>query len=116
MSSVITRSPSPVTLLPTDLVEELTLDLLGLEIIDREDYTTDVIPHGDIRFLVALGDKQIAGISTWVDNSFVLTSGKSYATLFDAVTSFIPRGELALAYSDAQTQLRDRFANAIDYN
>ena len=77
---------------PQDLTEDLTLDLLGLEVVNREDYTDEVIPHGDIRYWVNRGDDLIAGISTW-GNRFVLTSGKSYPTLFEAVTSFIPRGD-----------------------
>lgn len=103
-----------VTEVPQDLTEDLTLNLLGLEIVDREDYTDEVIPHGDIRYWVNRGDDLIAGISTW-GNRFVLTSGKSYATLFDAATSFLSRGEVALAHSDAQAQLRERFATAPDY-
>ena len=35
---------------PTDLIEEKTLELLGVEIVDREDYDDLVVPHGDIRF------------------------------------------------------------------
>ena len=99
---------------PQDLTEDLTLTLLGLEIIDRQDYIDECVPHGDVRFLVQRADVVIGAISTW-GKRYVLTSGKSYATLFDAVTSFSPRGELALAYSDAQSQLRERFATAIDY-
>jgi hypothetical protein len=99
---------------PQDLTEDLTLTLLGLEIVDRQDYIDECVPHGDIRYWVNRGDVLIGAISTW-GKRFVLTSGKTYATLFDAVTSFSPRGEVALAYSDAQSQLRERFATAIDY-
>lgn len=99
---------------PQDLTEELTLTLLGLEIVDRQDYVDECVAHGDIRYWVQRADVVIGAISTW-GKRYVLTSGKSYATLFDAVTSFSPRGEVALAYSDAQTQLQERFATAIDY-
>jgi hypothetical protein len=99
---------------PQDLTEDLTLTLLGLEIVDRQDYIDECVPHGDIRYWVHRGDVLIGAISTW-GKRYVLTSGKTYATLFDAVTSFSPRGEVALAYSDAQSQLRERFATAIDY-
>jgi hypothetical protein len=99
---------------PQDLTEDLTLTLLGLEIVDRQDYIDECVPHGDIRYWVNRGDILIGAISTW-GKRFVLTSGKTYSTLFDAVTSFSPRGEVALSYSDAQSQLRERFATAIDY-
>lgn len=99
---------------PQDLTEDLTLTLLGLEIVDREDYIDECVSHGDIRYWVNRDDVLIGAISTW-GKRYVLTSGKTYATLFEAVTSFSPRGEVALAYSDAQSQLRERFATAIDY-
>ena len=99
---------------PQDLTQELTLTLLGLEIVDHQDYIDECVVHGDIRYWVNLGDVVIGAISTW-GKRFVLTSGKSYATLFDAATAFSPRGEVALAYSDAQSQLQERFATAIDY-
>ena len=99
---------------PQDLAEDLTLTLLGLEIVDRQDYIDECVPHGDIRYWVQSGDVVIGAISTW-GKRYVLTSGKTYPTLFDAVTAFSPRGEVALAYSDATSQLRERFATAIDY-
>ena len=99
---------------PQDLTEDLTLTLLGLEIIDRQDYIDECVPHGDVRYWVQRGDVVIGAISTW-GGRFALTSGKTYATLFDAATAFSPRGEVALAYSDAQSQLQERFATAIDY-
>ncbi len=100
---------------PQDLTEDLTLTLLDLEIVDRQDYIDECVPHGDIRYWVNRGDVVIGAISTW-GKRFVLTSGKTYATLFEAVTAFSPRGsEVALAYSNAQSQLRERFATAIDY-
>ena len=37
---------------PTELIEEKTLELLGVVIIDREDQGNLVVPHGDIRFWV----------------------------------------------------------------
>ena len=37
---------------PTDLIEELTLDLLGIEVIDRDTQTDEVIPHGYPRYLI----------------------------------------------------------------
>ena len=99
---------------PQDLAEDLTLTLLGLVIVDRQDNQLELVPHGDTRYWVKRADIVIGAVSTW-GNRFVLTSGKTYATLFDAVTSFTSRGEVALAYSDAQSQLRERFATAIDY-
>ena len=100
---------------PTDLIEELTLDLLGIEVIDRDTQTDEVIPHGYPRYLIHKGDELLGSISTWVDGGYVLTSGKSYSSLFEAVTSinFVSRGELALAHSDAQSQLRERFADQL---
>ncbi len=99
---------------PQDLTEDLTLTLLGLDVVDRQDYIDECVPHGDIRYWVNRGDILIGAVSTW-GKRFALTSGKTYPTLFEAVTSFSPRGEVALAYSDAQSQLRERFATAIDY-
>ena len=100
---------------PQDFTEDLTLNLLGLVIVDRQDNQIELVPHGDVRYWINRGDILIGAISTW-GNRFAITSGKTYATLFDAVTSFTSRFEVALAYSDAQSQLREGFATTIASN
>ena len=98
---------------PTDLIEELTLDLLGIEVIELDTQTTDVIPHGYPRYLVHRGDEALGSISTWVDGGFVLCSGKSYETLFDALVCFASQSEVEAAYAAAEAQLRERFGGEV---
>ena len=102
--------------LPQDLIEELTLNLLDLTIVDREIDCPHTIPHGDIRYWVHQGASLIGAVSTWGER-FTTPNGKynGWATLFEAVTSFLSRNEVAHAASNAEAQLRERFATAIDY-
>jgi hypothetical protein len=104
----------PTVEIPTELVEDLTLSILGLEITDREEYINKIVPHGDIRFWLHQGGNLIAGISTW-GKFFVLTSGRPFPTLFAAATFFVTPDCLATAKAAAVSQLTDRFNDAIDY-
>ena len=119
--SGITKAFSEI---PTDLIEEKTLDLLGVVIIDREDYDDCVVPHGEIRFWVHRFDDLLGTISTWViggvdtyhptDYSNPKTYSR-YDSLFSAVCQLLPKQELELTYSEAEFILRQRFATASDY-
>lgn len=119
--SVITRAFSEV---PTDLIEEKTLELLGVVIIDREDYDDLVVPHGEIRFWVHRCDELIGTISTWVIGGIDTYHPKDYSnpkkysrydSLFSAVCQLLPKPEVEVTYRDAEYILRQRFATAPDY-
>ena len=110
--------------IPTNLIEEKTLDLLGVVIIDREDYDDCVVPHGDIRFWVHRFDDLLGTISTWVIGGVDTYHPKDYSnpkadsrydSLFSAVCQLLPKQELELTYSEAEFILRQRFATALDY-
>jgi hypothetical protein len=118
--SIVPSAPQPDLVVPTTLIEEKTLELLGVVIIDREDYDDFVAPHGDIRFWVHRFDKLIGTISTGVDTYHP----KDYSTpqkysrhdsLFSAVCQLLPKQELEVTYRDAEFILRQRFATAPDY-
>jgi hypothetical protein len=109
---------------PTDLIEEKTLDLLGVVIIDREDQDDFVVPHGDIRFWVHRFDELIGTISTWVIGGVDTYHPKDYSkpktynryeSLWAAAISLVPPTEANLTYRDAEFILRQRFATAPDY-
>ena len=119
--SNITKAFSEI---PTALIEEKTLYLLGVVIIDREDYDDCVVPHGDIRFWVHRFDDLLGTISTWVVDGVDTYHPKDYSnpkadsrydSLFSAVCQLLPKQELELTYSEAEFILRQRFATAPDY-
>jgi hypothetical protein len=109
---------------PTDLIEEKTLDLLGVVITDREDQDDFVVPHGEIRYWVHRFDDLLGTISTWViggidtyhptDYSNPKTYSR-YDSLFSAVCQLLPEKELEVTYRDAEYILRQRFATVPDY-
>ena len=110
--------------IPTDLIEEKTLELLGVEIVDREDYCDFVVPHGDIRFSVFRNDELIGTISTWIIGGIDTYHPKDYSnpkqysrfdSLFGAVCQLLPKQELDVTYRDAKLILLQRFATAPDY-
>jgi hypothetical protein len=110
--------------IPTDLIEEKTLELLGVEIVDREDYDDLVVPHGEIRFWVYRCDELIGTISTWVIGGIDTYHPKDYSnpkqysrfdSLFGAVCQLLPKQELDVTYRDAFQILKQRFATAPDY-
>jgi hypothetical protein len=109
---------------PTDLIEEKTLELLGVEIVDREDYGDLVVSHGDIRFWVYRCNELIGTISTWVIGGIDTYHPKDYSnpkqysrfdSLFDAVCDLLPKQELEVTYRDAEFILIQRFKSAPDY-
>jgi hypothetical protein len=109
---------------PTDLIEEKTLELLGVEIVDREDYDDFVVPHGEIRFWIYRCDELIGTISTWVIGGIDTYHPKDYCnpkqysrfdSLFGAVCQLLPKQELDVTYRDAKLILLQRFATAPDY-
>ena len=119
--SNITKAFSEI---PTALIEEKTLDLLGVVIIDREDYDDCVVPHGDIRFWVHRFDDLLGTISTWVIGGVDTYHPKDYSnpkadsrydSLFSAVCQLLPKQELEITYRKAEFVLRQRFATAPDY-
>jgi hypothetical protein len=117
--SIVPSVPQP-DLVPTALIEEKTLELLGVVIIDREDYDDFVAPHGDIRFWVHRFDKLIGTISTGVDTYHPkdYSNPQKYSrhdSLFSAVCQLLPKQELEVTYRDAELILRQRFATAPDY-
>ena len=110
--------------IPTDLIEEKTLDLLGVVIIDREDYDDCVVPHGDIRFWVHRFDDLLGTISTWVIGGIDTYHPKDYSnpktysrydSLSAAAISLVPQTEANITYREAEFILRQRFATAPDY-
>ena len=110
--------------IPTDLIEEKTLELLGVVVIDREDYTDFVVPHGDIRFSVFRNDELIGTVSTWVIGGIDTYHPRDYNkpkkysrfdSLFDAVCHLLPEQELKVTYRDAKFILIQRFESAPDY-
>jgi hypothetical protein len=127
--SGITRAFSEI---PTDLIEEKTLELLGVVIIEacapsfggREDQDDFVVPHGEIRYWVHRFDDLLGTISTWVigekdtyhptDYSNPTTYSR-YDNLFSAVCQLLPKQELEVTYRDAEYILRQRFATAPDH-
>lgn len=110
--------------IPTDLIEEKTLELLGVVIIDREDQHDFVVRHGEIRFWVHRFDDLLGTISTWVigdketyhptDYNNPKTYSR-YDSLFGAVCQLLPKQELEVTYRDAEFILRQRFATVPDY-
>jgi hypothetical protein len=109
---------------PTDLIEEKTLELLGVVIIDREDQGDFVVPHGEIRFWVHRCDELIGTISTWVIGGVDTYHPKDYSnptkysryrSLWAAAISLVPSAEVNVTYRDAEFILRQRFATAPDY-
>jgi hypothetical protein len=110
--------------IPTDLIQEKALELLGVVIIDREDYDDLVVPHGDIRFWVHRFDELIGTVSTWVIGEINTYHPKDYGnpkaynrcdSLFGAVCQLLPKQELEIAINDAEFILRQRFATTPDY-
>jgi hypothetical protein len=119
--SGITKAFSEV---PIDLIEEKTLELLGVVIIDREDQGDLVVPHGEIRFWVHRFDDLLGTISTWVISGIETyhpndySNPKTYSrynSLFGAVCQLLPKQELEATYCDAEFILRQRFESAPDY-
>jgi hypothetical protein len=78
-----------------DLIESQTLNLLGIEVIDLQEYTDYVIPHGDDRYQIWLGNEFSGLVWTWV-NQFI-TPFHAYNTLFEAVCSFFDPIDVAEA-------------------
>jgi hypothetical protein len=118
--SIVPSAPQPDLVVPTALIEEKTLELLGVVIIDREDYDDFVAPHGDIRFWVHRFDKLIGTISTGVDSYHPkdYSNPQKYSrhdSLFSAVCQLLPKQELEVTYRDAEFILCQRFATAPDY-
>jgi hypothetical protein len=119
--SGITKAFSEI---PTALIEEKILDLLGVVIIDREDYDDFVVPHGDIRFWVHRFDDLLGTVSTWVVGGVDTYHPNDYSkpktdsrcdSLFSAVCQLLPKQELEITYREAEFILRQRFATAPDY-
>ena len=109
---------------PTDLIEEKTLELLGVEIVDRQDHCDLVVPHGEIRFWVYRLDELIGTISTWVIGEQDSYHPKDYSnpkqysrfdSLFGAVCQLLPKQELEVTYRDAFQILKQRFDSTPDY-
>jgi hypothetical protein len=109
---------------PTDLIEEKTLELLGVEIVDRQDYIEECVPHGEIRFWVYRCDELIGTISTWIIGGIDTYHPTDYSNLsqytrfdnlFSAVCQLLPEQELKVTYRDAKFILLQRFATAPDY-
>ena len=118
MPQLLDRSQvSTAITVPIDLIEAETLSLLDLEIIDIQDNIDDCIPQGDIRYWVQRGETELlGGISRWGKRFDTPESPiGSYATLFMAATSYLPRAEVNSAYQQAETLLTERFASAVDY-
>jgi hypothetical protein len=118
MPQLLDRSQVSTTIaVPLDLIEAETLSLLGVEIIDIQDNIDDCIPQGDIRYWVQRGETELlGGMANWGDRFDTPDSPiGSYATLFIAATSYLPRGEVKSAYRKAKALLTERFASAPDY-
>jgi hypothetical protein len=118
--SIVPSAPQPDLVVPTALIEEKTLELLGVVIIDRKDYDDFVAPHGDIRFWVHRCDELIGTISTGVNayHPKDYNNPQKYSrcdSLFSAVCQLLPEQELEVTYRDAELILRQRFATAPDY-
>jgi hypothetical protein len=118
--SIVPPSPQPDLVIPTELIEEKTLELLGVVIIDREDYSDFVVPDGDIRFWIHRFEELIGTISTGVDTYHPKDYSNPqkysrYDSLWAAATSLVPQTEANIAYRDAELILRQRFATAPDY-
>jgi hypothetical protein len=106
MPQTIVRSS--IANVPADLIEAQTLNLLGIEVIDLQDYTDYVIPHGDDRYQIWLGNEFSGLIWTWV-NQFI-TPFRAYNTLFEAVCSFFNPIDVAEAKALVTQTLQDRSA------
>ena len=109
---------------PASLIEEKTLELLGVVIIDREDQDDFVVPHGDIRFWVHRFDELIGTISTWVIDEVDSYHPTDYSNpqkstrsnnLFRAVCHLLPKQELETTYLCAFQILEQRFNSTPDY-
>ena len=108
----------------TDLIEEKTLELLGVEIVDRQDYTDECVPDGNIRFWVYRCDELIGTISIWVIGEQDSYHPKDYSnpkqysrfnSLYSAVCQLLPKQELEVTYRDAKFILIQRFKSAPNY-
>ena len=119
MPQLLDRSPVTINQIeiPIDLIEQETLNLLGISIVDRQDYIDDCIPQGDIRYWVNRGDTQLLGGISQRGTRFDTPWSPigSYSTLYKAATSFLGRGEVNSAYRQAQASLIRRFATTLDY-
>ena len=105
---------------PQDLIEDEALKGLELEVVDNEVLVDWVIPHGELRWFVYRSGVCIGAVKTWERDGELsyhtpISPYRGYSSLFEALTSFLPRGEVALAYSDAECELRERFATFPDY-
>ena len=109
---------------PASLIEEKTLELLGVLVVDRQDESDFVVPHGDIRFWVHRFDELIGTISTWVIGGVDTYHPTEYSnpnkftrcnSLFDAVRHLLPKQELEITYRDAFNILNQRFNSTPDY-
>ena len=73
MTQVLTR-PVGIEIpdIPADLIEQEALTLLGIEVVDRQDYTHKCVPHGDLRWWVHRGETELQVLSQAGVNVFTL--------------------------------------------
>lgn len=79
---------APIEPIEQSQIEESVLRLLGLTIIDLDDYSDEVIPDNYPRFHVKRGEREIGTISTW-GNKYCTRMGDSsvgYSSLYEAAT------------------------------
>jgi hypothetical protein len=126
IDAILAIQPQPITGLeiPAELVQEETLKLLGVEVMDREDYSDRSVPVGDIRWNIFKADRLIGTVSTLVygdKQKFIpkdwnkQDKPKFFTNLFNAVIELLPANDVAIMYRKAIRLLTDRFASTPDY-
>lgn len=126
ISAILATQPQPVKAeeIPQKLVQEKTLELLGVVVLDEEDYTDRVVPEGDIQFWVHRFDDLLGTICKWTISGKVGYHPTNYSnpnkyirfdSLFGAICELLPAQELEITYRDAFAILKQRFNSTSDY-
>lgn len=115
--------PAPYQI-PVELIEDTTLDLLGVEVVNHEDNSSYAVPEGDIHYQVFRDDELIGTISKWTIDGVLGYHPKDYNCpdrfirrnrLFLAVCHLLPKQELEITYLCAFQILEQRFSSTPDY-
>ena len=110
--------------IPIELIEEKTLDLLGVEVVNHEDYSSYVVPEGEIHYQVFRFDELIGTISKLTIGGVLGYHPKNYNCpdkyirrdrLFLAVCHLLPKQDLEVTYPCAFQILEQRFNSVPSY-
>ncbi len=116
MQQTMTQFATYSSDIPRELLEQETLTVLGLKVFNTQTFFPAGTIPPSIRWYVTYGYGDGEFISRHFDSNGKLrcrtsaNPAREHSSLFDAITSTIDRIELALAYSEAEKILLDRFA------